>query len=99
MNHSKNLTKKLALGGVQMGMINGAVGHGTGQAQLCLRHIDMAIGVGGDLPHSAHMVKMAMGQQNGLDFQPQQGGSVQNGVGFIAGVDDDAFFSPSLWTM
>ena len=49
-----------------------------------------AAGIGGQIPHRTHMVKMTVGQQNGFESQPQGFHFGQDGIRLIARIDDTA---------
>ena len=81
-----------AISGVQIRVIQRAIGHGAGKGQLLLLEEYPAIGIRCNLAHSAHMVKVTMGQQNSIEGQTQFIQLFQNGVCLITGVDDTAGF-------
>ena len=72
--------------GVGMGVVELPVGDHGGQGGFGGVDVDLAAGLRHQLLHRAHMVKVAVGQQDGLELFALQG--VQNGVRLIAGIDD-----------
>jgi hypothetical protein len=84
---------KLGAFRVCMGVVDLACGEHGGQAQVSRVNIDPAVGFGYQILHGAHMVKVAVGQKDCLHGQPQGICFVQNGMRFIAGVNDTAGFA------
>ena len=58
--------------------------------QILGAEVNLAARVRRQLPDSAYMVKVPVGQQDRFQRQPQLAELVQNGVGLIARVDDAA---------
>ena len=75
---------------IGLGMVQDAGGELLGQRQILGADVDLTAGVRGQIPHGAHMVKVAVGQHNGLQRQPQGIQSVQNGFRVVPGINDTA---------
>ena len=81
---------------IGFGIVQSPGGHHGRQGQVIGANVDSAAGLGGDGFYTAHMVKVPVGQQNGLHRQTQFVRRVQHLLRLIAGVDDTAGFAVRL---
>ena len=76
--------------GVGIRIVERPGGQLGGHSQILRAEVNRAARVRCQLPDGTNVVKMPVGQQDGLQRQSQFAELVQNGVGLIAGVDDTA---------
>ena len=62
-----------------------------GQARVVLVHVNRGTGGGLQGLDAAHVVKVAVGQENGLDREAQIGKGLSHPLALVAGVDDGAY--------
>ena len=73
---------------VKIGVVQSTGGHRMGELQVFFAQKHPAIGIRCQILHGTYMVKMSVGQQNGLQSQALILQKGQHPPGFVTGIDD-----------
>ena len=73
--------------GVGIGVVKLPCGKLGGHIEIVCTQPDLTVGIRRQLPDSAHMVKVPVGQKDRFQGQSQLAELIENGVRLIAGID------------